>query len=136
MALNTLKQLIFLCGNMSKIRTEQTNGKQTDRKQEIFKQSMKLASEDSRQCFLTVKTIQYKHERGKSFTVLREMRATHCNAPHRSCLHSHSGCHISSGPGCSCYSHSEIHEVRRSFHLFHQTQTNTQMKMASKVHEY
>lgn len=57
---------------------------------------------------------------------------THCSSPHLSCLHSHSGCHTSSGLGCSCYSRSEIHEVRRSFHLFHQEQTNMKMKMASK----
>lgn len=57
---------------------------------------------------------------------------THCSSPRLSCLHSHSGCHTSSGLGCSCYSRSGIHEVRRSFHLFHQEQTNTKMKMASK----
>lgn len=57
---------------------------------------------------------------------------THCSSPRLSCLHSRSGCHTSSGLGCSCYSRSEIHEVRRSFHLFHQVQTNMKMKMASK----
>lgn len=57
---------------------------------------------------------------------------THCSSPRLSCLHNHSGCHTSSGLGCSCYSRSGIHEVRRSFHLFHQEQTNTKMKMASK----
>lgn len=57
---------------------------------------------------------------------------THCSSPRLSCLRSHSGCHTSSGLGCSCYSHSGIHEVRRSFHLFHQEQTNMKMKMASK----
>lgn len=57
---------------------------------------------------------------------------THCSSARLSCLHSHSGCHTSSGLGCSCYSRSGIHEVRRSFHLFHQEQTNTEMKMASK----
>lgn len=57
---------------------------------------------------------------------------THCSSPRLSCLRSHSGCHTSSGLECSCYSRSGIHEVRRSFHLFHQEQTNTKMKMASK----
>lgn len=57
---------------------------------------------------------------------------THCSSPRLSCLHSRSGCHTSSGLECSCYSRSGIHEVRRSFHLFHQEQTNTKMKMASK----
>lgn len=57
---------------------------------------------------------------------------THCSSPRLSCLRSRSGCHTSSGPECSCYSRSGIHEVRRSFHLFHQEQTNTEMKMASK----
>lgn len=57
---------------------------------------------------------------------------THCSSPRQSCRHSRFGCHTSSGLECSCYSRSEIHEVRRSFHLFHQEQTNTKMKMASK----
>lgn len=57
---------------------------------------------------------------------------THCSSPRLSCLRSRSGCHTSSGLECSCYSRSGIHEVRRSFHLFHQEQTNTKMKMASK----
>lgn len=57
---------------------------------------------------------------------------TYCNSPRLSCLRSRSGCHTSSGLGCSCYSRSGIHEVRRSFHLFHQEQTNMKMKMASK----
>lgn len=57
---------------------------------------------------------------------------THCSSPRLSCLRSRSGCHTSSGLECSCYSRSGIHEVRRSFHLFHQEQTNTEMKMASK----
>lgn len=59
-------------------------------------------------------------------------RQTHCSSPHPSCLRSRSGCRTSSGLECSCYSRSGIHEVRRSFHLFHQEQTNTKMKMASK----
>ena len=57
---------------------------------------------------------------------------THCSSPRRSCLRSRSGCHTSSGRGCSCYSRSGIRVVHRSFHLFHQEQTNTKMKMASK----
>lgn len=57
---------------------------------------------------------------------------THCSSSRLNCLRSRSGCHTSSGLGCSCYSRSEIHEVRRSFHLFHQEQTNTKMEMASK----
>lgn len=57
---------------------------------------------------------------------------THCSSLRLSCLRSHSGCHTSSGLECSCYSRSGIHEVHRSFHLFHQEQTNTKMKMASK----
>lgn len=58
--------------------------------------------------------------------------ATHCSSPRLSCLRSRSGCRTSSGRECSCYSRSGIHEVRRSFHLFHREQTNTKMKMASK----
>lgn len=46
------------------------------------------------------------------------LRRTHCSSSRRSCLRSRSGCHTSSGPECSCYSRSGIHEVRRSFHLF------------------
>lgn len=44
--------------------------------------------------------------------------STHCSSARLSCLRSRSGCHTSSGPGCSCYSRSGIHEVHRSFHLF------------------
>lgn len=62
---------------------------------------------------------------------------TYCSSPRQNRLHSHSGCHTSSGLGCSCYSRSEIHEVHRSFHLFHQEQKKKKkktmkMKMASK----
>lgn len=46
------------------------------------------------------------------------LRRTHCSSSRRSCRRSRSGCHTSSGPECSCYSRSGIHEVRRSFHLF------------------
>lgn len=55
---------------------------------------------------------QTKLTRGES------LRCTHCSSSRRSCRRSRSGCHTSSGPECSCYSRSGIHEVRRSFHLF------------------
>lgn len=48
----------------------------------------------------------------------RDFHRTHCSSSRQSCLRSRSGCRTSSGPECSCYSRSGIHEVRRSFHLF------------------
>lgn len=57
--------------------------------------------------------------------------STYCSSAHLSCLHSRSDCHTSSDLGCSCYSHNGIHVVRRSFHLYHQKQTNMEMKTAS-----
>lgn len=74
----------------------------------------------------------YMKEQSEPTTAKAKDPGTHCSSPHPSCLRSRSGCHTSSGPGCSCYSRNGIHEVRRSFHLFHQEQTNTKMKMASK----
>lgn len=63
-----------------------------------------------------------------------KLSGTHCSSLRLSHLRSHSGCHTSSGLGCSCYSRSEIHEVHRSFHLFHREQKkkDTGKKMASK----